>query len=52
LFGADQLVEFDLDRLRVAVLVVLQQEHHEEGDDRGAGVDRQLPGVAETERGA
>src|SRR5688572_12874584 len=48
--GADQLVELELDRLGVAVLRVLDQEHHQEGDDRGGGVDDQLPGIAEAEQ--
>ena len=47
--GADQLVELDLHGLGVAVLRVLDQEHHQERDDRGAGVDDELPGVAEAE---
>ena len=52
-FGdADEFVELDLQRVGVAVLRVLDQEHHEEGDDRGAGVDDQLPGVAEVENRA
>src|ERR1051325_350545 len=46
---ADQLVELDLDRLGVAVLRVLDEEHHEEGDDRGRSVDHELPGIAEAE---
>jgi len=29
---------------------VLDQEHHQEGDDGGGGVDRQLPGVAVVEQ--
>jgi hypothetical protein len=41
--GADELMELELDRLRLAVLRVLNDEHHEERDDRRAGVDRQLP---------
>lgn len=40
----DQLVELGLDGA-VAVLRVLDQEQHQEGDDRGAGVDDELPGV-------
>ena len=46
---ADQLVELDLQRVGVAVLGVLDQEHHQEGDDGRAGVDDELPGVAEAE---
>ncbi|MNP10637.1 hypothetical protein D3C76_1027930 [compost metagenome] len=34
----------------VAVLGVLDQEHHQEGDDGGRGVDHQLPGVVEVEQ--
>jgi len=37
-------------RLRVAVLSVLNQKHHQEGNDRGSGVDDQLPGVGEMKR--
>src|SRR3954470_3336260 len=37
--GADQLVQLELDRGRIAVLRVLDQKHHQKGDDRGAGVD-------------
>src|SRR4051812_27886929 len=52
-FGeADELVELHLDRFRVAVLRALDQEHHEESDDGGAGVDDQLPGIAEAEERA
>ena len=47
--GADQFVELGLHGRAVAVLRVLDQEHHQEGDDRGAGVDDQLPGVAKAE---
>ena len=49
LHGPDQLVQLELHRRGVAVLGVLDQEDHQEGDDRGAGVDDQLPGVAEVE---
>lgn len=48
----DQLVQLDLHRGGVRVLRVLDQEHHQEGDDGGAGVDHQLPGVVETEHRA
>jgi hypothetical protein len=50
--GPDQLVELDLDRFGVPVLRVLNQKHHQKGDDRRAGVDDQLPGVAEAEKRA
>ena len=48
--GADQLVELQVQRLGVAVLGVLNQEHHQEGDDRRPGVDDQLPGVGPAEQ--
>ena len=47
--GADQLVELHLDCLGVAVLGVLDQEHHQERHDRRARVDHELPRVAVTE---
>ncbi len=34
----------------VAVLGVLDQEHHEKRDDGGAGIDDELPGIAELEQ--
>src|SRR5688500_11443497 len=40
---AQQLVELEVNGLRIAVLRVLDEEHHEERHDRGAGVDHQLP---------
>src|SRR5947209_11510560 len=43
--GAQQFVELCLHRRAVAVLAVLDQEHHEERHDRRSGVDHQLPGV-------
>src|SRR5205814_432341 len=46
---ADELVQLQLGRLRIAVLGVLDEEHHQEGHDRGPGVDDELPGVRETE---
>ena len=38
-------VQLELNRRGVAVLSVLDQEHHEERDDRRPGVDDQLPSV-------
>lgn len=46
--GADELVDLDVHGLGITVLGVLNEEHHEEGDDGGAGVDDELPGVAVT----
>src|SRR5688572_16721579 len=40
-----------MDRLRVAVLRRLDQEHHEERDDRRPRVDDELPRLREAERG-
>ena len=45
-----QLVQFQVDGPRVLVLRPLDEEHHQERDDRGAGVDHQLPGVTELEQ--
>ena len=50
--GPDQLVELDLNRPGVPVLGVLNQEDHQEGHDRGGGVDHQLPGIGEPEQGS
>ena len=47
--GADQLIEFDLQRFRIAVLRILDEEHHQERDDRRAGIDNELPRVTESE---
>ena len=44
--SSDSLI---LQRKCVAVLGVLNEEDHQEGDDGGAGVDDQLPGIAVTE---
>jgi hypothetical protein len=40
--GAYDLVELDLERRSVAVLRVLDDEDHQEGDDRRRRVDHQL----------
>src|SRR5687767_5399748 len=47
--GTDQLVELELHRLGIAVLGVLDDEHHQERDNGRGGVDDELPGVAEAE---
>lgn len=41
--AAYQLVELEMHGASVAVLRVLNQEHDQKGNDRGAGVNRQLP---------
>ena len=43
--AANDFIELELDRLRVAVLGILDEEDHQESDDRGPGVDDQLPSV-------
>ena len=48
--GGDDLVELQLHCLGVLVLGLLDQENHQEGRDRSAGIDRELPGIAETEQ--
>jgi hypothetical protein len=50
LTGADQLVQLEVHGGAIAVLGVLDQKHLQEGDDRGAGVNHQLPGVAESKQ--
>lgn len=45
----DQLVELELDRGAVSVLRVLDEEDHEERNDRRRRVDDELPGRAEME---
>jgi len=42
---SDQLIEFEVQGRCVAALSVLDEEHHKESDNSGAGVDDQLPGV-------
>ena len=48
----NQFVQLHLDRLGVAVLCVLDDEDHQEGDDRRTRVDDELPGIAEVEQRA
>jgi hypothetical protein len=49
---ADQLPKLQLHRRAVSVLGILNQEHHQEGDNGGGCVDDQLPGIAKVEEGA
>ena len=42
----DEFGQFKLDRQCIAVLGVLDQEYHQKGDDRRAGIDDELPCVA------
>src|SRR5262245_13922138 len=48
----DELGELELERERVAILSVLDQEYHEECHDRRRRVDDELPSVAVAEEGA
>jgi hypothetical protein len=43
--GMNQFIELEIDGLGVAVLGVLDQKHHQESDDGGAGVDDKLPRI-------
>src|ERR1041385_5603680 len=45
----DQLVEFQMNRLCIPVLGVLNNKDHQERYDRGAGINDELPGVGEME---
>jgi len=41
----DQFVELDLDGRTIAVLRILNQKDHQEGNDGRSGVDHELPSV-------
>src|ERR1051325_7070700 len=43
--ATEQFIELQMQRLGVAVLRVLDQEYHQERNDRGRGIDNQLPRV-------
>ena len=43
--GANDFVELQMHRFGVAVLGVLNQKHHQEGNDGSSSVDDQLPGI-------
>ncbi|TSC97424.1 MAG: Uncharacterized protein Greene101449_1208, partial [Candidatus Peregrinibacteria bacterium Greene1014_49] len=47
--AADEFIELHLHRNAIAVLSVLNEKNHEEGNDGGSGIDHELPSVAETE---
>src|SRR4051812_18435913 len=40
---ANEFVQFDLNGRAIAILRILNQKHHQEGDDGGPGVDDKLP---------
>lgn len=49
---AQQLINLDMQDIVVAVLRVLDQEHHQERDNGRRGIDDQLPGVVVVEIGS
>ncbi len=49
--GADDLIQFQMDRFGIAVLGVLDQEHHEKGDDRCRRINNELPRIGEMKGG-
>ena len=48
----NQFVELELDRQRILVLRLLDQEYHQKCDDGRAGVDDELPGFRKIENRA
>ena len=48
----DEFVQLQVDGASIAVLSVLDEEDHEEGDDSGSCVDDELPGIGEVKHGA
>jgi hypothetical protein len=50
--GRDKFIEFELNRLGLLVLCALNEEDHQEGNDRGARVDDKLPRVGKLENWA
>jgi len=44
--GANQFIQFDMHRLGVTVLGILNQEYHQECNDRCSRIDDELPGIA------
>ena len=49
LVRSNELIKFDVHGFCIAILGILNQEHHEEGDDGGSCVDDQLPRIAKAE---
>jgi hypothetical protein len=44
-----RVVQLHLHRLGITVLGILDEEYHQEGDNRRTGIDHELPGIAEPE---
>jgi hypothetical protein len=49
--GPNELIELEMNRLRIAVLGGLDKEDHQERDNSRSSIDDQLPGVTEVKRG-
>jgi hypothetical protein len=50
--GGHEFIEFQVNGLRVLVLAALNEKHHQESDNRRAGVNDELPGIGETKERA
>ena len=50
--GGDKFIELELNRLGLLVLCTLDEEDHQESNDRGPGVDDELPCVGKLENGS
>jgi len=48
----NDFVELEMHRFGVAVLGVLDQEHHQKSDDSGGGIDDELPRIGKMKSGA
>src|SRR3990170_9013198 len=46
---ADNFIQLDLQRQTIAILTVLNDEHHKEGAYRGSRIDYHLPAIREAE---
>jgi len=44
--GANQFIQFDMHRFGITVLGILNQEYHQECNDRRSCIDDELPGIA------
>lgn len=52
LLRPNELIEFDVNGFRIAILRILDQEDHQKGHDGRSCVDNELPCVAEAEHRA
>ena len=50
-FCADELIELQMDGPRIPILRILNEEHHKKRENGGAGVNDELPGIREAEKG-